>query len=100
MPVCAVCKTNSPGRPNGLFFHAVDDWRHIRLFLCSTCLANTPLQHSIREQCFECSEPPPMVKERQSADEINPRFTELCTAIKRFEGCHRETLCSFAVYFL
>ena len=61
MATCGICRKEGLSCPGGLFFHAIDDWGHHRLFLCSNCLHNTPTRRSGHEQCYECAEPPPEV---------------------------------------
>lgn len=89
MAVCVTCKTDGLGRPGGMIFHACDDWGHFRLYVCSTCLENTPLQHSLHEQCLECADLPPET-EAWAGDGISPRFDDLSVAIARFERVHRK----------
>ena len=87
LPVCCVCGSELAER--GLFFHAHDDWMHWRIYVCHECLERIPQQRSLHEQCWECAEPPiEQTPEMISTDQINPRFSDLASAIDSFEKCH------------
>jgi len=88
MPVCAVCKKRTSEK-DGLFFHACDDWLHLRLFVCRGCQESMPLQQSLHEMCYECVA---HLSCAESGDPHNAWFAILDRAIGGFEQSHEAML--------
>jgi hypothetical protein len=55
LSLCGICK-NIKLRRNGFFFHAGDDWMHLRLFVCTECMSLLSMQRTLHELCYECRE--------------------------------------------
>lgn len=83
MPCCGVCRAE---KQRGLFFHACDDWLHLRLFVCSECGEAIAVQRTAHELCYECVQDVP--DSQLAALSPVSHFHDLVDAIRAFERSH------------
>ena len=92
MHVCGICRVEAKPQERGFFFHACDDWLHLRLFVCDECLKSLPLQRSLHEMCGECVEHLTTADLCDLRREPNTRFATLAAAIREFDSSHADPL--------